>query len=242
MYRKTMAPGDEELGKKDDDHKYKPARQSNWFIWNHTFRWRRRRILLAIAGLFLLYYCFHNTSDDYEAPVEARYRGRPITSTYHKPGANDDEPTGPPPGMQKPRRGDAIPHTYDGQIRFFRLASTLRSSASATGGYEKKNRNILFAMSNLKSVATLLPMVCEMSQWNRNHVHAAFLGREDIPLEDLLEINGIDKVKCPAEWHDARPDYTEYVHPLGPSCQVCGGCRGRRRTSRQRGMFKSDTG
>lgn len=54
-------------------------------------------------------------------------------------------------------------------------------------------------------------MVCEMSQWNRNHVHAAFMGREDIPVDDLLEINGIDKVKCPAVWHDARPDYMEYV-------------------------------
>lgn len=210
-----MLPGDEELGKKDDDHRYKPARQTSWSTWNHTFRWRRRRTLLAIVGLLLLYYCFRSSSDDYEDSIEPEYRGRPITSTYQKPSANDDdEPTGPPPGMQKPRRGDAIPRTYDGQIRFFRLAGSLRPSASATGGYEKKNRNILFAMSSLKSASTLLPMVCEMSQWNRNHVHAAFMGREDIPVEDLLEINGIDKAKCPAIWHDARPDYVEYVPPL----------------------------
>ena len=97
-------------------------------------------------------------------------------------------------------------------------------------------------MSNLKSVSTLLPMVCEMSQWNRNHVHAAFLGREDIPLDDLLEINGIDKVKCPATWHDARPDYTEYVHSPGPGSQVCEGCRGRRRAPRLQGMFKNSNG
>ncbi|KAF2626762.1 hypothetical protein BU25DRAFT_411296 [Macroventuria anomochaeta] len=49
-----------------------------------------------------------------------------------------------------------------------------------------------------------------MSKWNRNWVHAAFLGREDIPLEDVLDINGIDRKKCLAIWHDARPDYTEY--------------------------------
>jgi hypothetical protein len=212
MYRKAILPGDEELGKKDDDHRYKPARHSSWSGWSHTFRWRRRRILLAVVGLFLLYYCFLSGSDDYEEPDEPRYRGRPITSTYQKPSADgDDEPTGAPPGVQKPRHGEAVPRTYDGQIRFFRLASSLRSSASATGGYEKKNRNILFAMSSLKSASTLLPMVCEMSQWNRNHVHAAFMGREDIPVDDLLEINGIDKVKCPAVWHDARPDYMEYV-------------------------------
>jgi hypothetical protein len=215
-----MLPGDEELGKKDDDHRYRPARQSSWSMWNHTFRWRRRRILLAIVGLLVLYYCFHGSSDDYEDTNEPRYRGRPIASTYQKPGANDDEPTGPPPDTQKPRRGDAIPHTYDGPIRFFRLASSLRSSASETGGYEKKNRNILFAMSNLKSASTLLPMVCDMSQWNRNHVHAAFMGREDIPLADLLAINGIDKAKCAAVWHDARPDYTEYVYLLVVTWQV----------------------
>ncbi|CAG5163559.1 uncharacterized protein ALTATR162_LOCUS6498 [Alternaria atra] len=223
MYRKTMLPGDEELGKKDDDHRYKPARHNSWSTWNHTFRWRRRRILLAIVGLFLLYYCFLSSSDDYEDSIEPQYRGRPITSTYQKPSANDDdEPTGPPPGMQKPRRGDAIPRTYDGQIRFFRLAGSLRPSASATGGYEKKNRNILFAMSSLKSASTLLPMVCEMSQWNRNHVHAAFMGREDIPVEDLLEINGIDKAKCPAIWHDARPDYVEYSTDVRAETAVMG--------------------
>ena len=110
-------------------------------------------------------------------------------------------------------RGEPTPHTYDGQVRFFRLASSLRLSASSTGGYDKKNRNILFAISALKSASVLLSMACDMSKWNRNHVHVAFMGRDGIPLDDLLEINGIDKTDCPAVWHDARPDYTEYVLP-----------------------------
>ncbi|RAQ93865.1 DNA-directed RNA polymerase mitochondrial precursor [Stemphylium lycopersici] len=210
---KTMLAGDEELGKKDDDHRFKPARKTGWSLFNPTFRWRRRRMLLAVAGLFLLYYLFHDTTDDNDESTDGRYPsplGRPITSTYEKPSAPEDEPTGPPPGMQRPRRGDAVPHAYDGQIRFFHLASTLRSSASATGGYDRKNRNILFAMSSLKSASTVLTMACDMSKWNRNHVHAVFMGRDDISLEALLEINGIDKVNCPAVWHDARPDYTEY--------------------------------
>ena len=217
MFRKAMLAGDEELGKKDDDHRFKPARKPGWSLVSPTFRWRRRRILLAVAGLFLLYYLFHDTTDDTDESTDGRYPsplGRPITSTYEKPSAPEDEPTGLPPGIQRPRRGDAIPHTYDGQIRFFRLASTLRSSASATSGYDRKNRNILFAMSSLKSTSTVLTMACDMSKWNRNHVHAAFMGRDDISLEALLEINGIDKVNCPAVWHDARPDYTEYVRPL----------------------------
>jgi hypothetical protein len=214
MLGKTMLPGDEELGKKDDDHKFMPARRSGWSIWNHTFRWRRRRILLAIVGAFLVYYFFLGTGDVYNGgdTSERRYPiGRPITPTYDKPtGVEDNEPTGPPSGILRPKQGEPAPHTYDGQIRFFRLAKTLRPSASETSGYERRNRNILFAMSSLKSSSTLMSLICEMSKWNRNHVHAAFMGREDIPLEDLLEINGIDQVKCPAIWHDARPDYMEY--------------------------------
>jgi hypothetical protein len=214
MLGKTMLPGDEELGKKDDDHKYLPARRSGWSIWTHTFRWRRRRILLALVGLVLVYYFFLGTGDVYnheETSDRLHPIGQPITPTYEKPtGYDDNEPTGPPPGIQKPKDGEQTPHTYDGQIRFFRLAKTLRPSASETNGYERRNRNILFAVSDLKSASTLMAMVCEMSKWNRNHVHAAFMGRGDIPLEDLLDINGIDRVKCPAIWHDARPDYMEY--------------------------------
>jgi len=222
MLGKAMLTGDEELGKKDDDHRYKPARRSGWAIWNHTFRWRRRRTLLVVVGLFVVYYYFFGgASDEYGEAIEGRSRypmGRPITSVYEKPsaykgGEDDDEPTGPPPGIHHPKHGEQAPHVYDGQIRFYRLASSLRASSSVTEGYEETNRNILFAVSSLKSAAALLPMVCEMSQWNRNHVHVAFMGRDDIPLEHLMEINGIDRAKCQAVWHDARPDYTEYVLP-----------------------------
>ncbi|KAF1839410.1 hypothetical protein BDW02DRAFT_563952 [Decorospora gaudefroyi] len=220
-----MMLGDEELGKKDDDHKYMPARRSGWSIWNHTFRWRRRRIWLAIAALFLVYYFFHGAADGIDGFSETSYPlGRPPTPTYGNPSADDvdDEPTGPPPGIQKPRRGEKIPHVYDGQIRFFRLAKTLRSAASETAGYDRRNRNVAFAMSSLQSTSKLLPMMCEMSGWNRNHVHAAFMGREDIPLEQLLEINGVDTVKCPVIWHDARPDYMEYSSDARAESAVSG--------------------
>lgn len=215
MLGKTLLPGDEELGKKDDDHRHAPARRAGYTGWKHTFRWRRRRNLLVLVGVVLVYVLFSSTrgdvqglGDDQRFPL-----GRPSvpsSSTYEKPVAENDEPTGPPPGIQKPRSGNAVSHTYGGQVRFYRLAKSLRPAASRTSGYEQRNRNIVYAVSGLKSVATLLPMICEMSTWSRNHVHVAFMGREDIPVEDLLEINGIDKAKCPATWHDARPDYMEY--------------------------------
>ncbi|KAH7061915.1 hypothetical protein BKA63DRAFT_527073 [Paraphoma chrysanthemicola] len=203
MLGKAMLPGDEELGKKDDDHRYTPARPSGWSIWNHTFRWRRRRILLVIAGLLLVYMLSKSFG---------RSHGRyPLGIPDYDPAHVYDEPAepiGPPPGLNVPK--DTTPHTFDGQIRFFRLARTLRRSASHTNGYEKTNRNILFAFSSLRSASTLIPMVCEMSKWSRNHVHVAMFGREEMPLDTILEINGVDKEKCPAIWHDARPDYSEY--------------------------------
>jgi hypothetical protein len=214
MLGKAMLPGDEERGKKDDDHKFTPARRSGWSIWNHTFRWRRRRILLVVAGLLLMYMLVDSLGGSH-----GRYPlGRPDYDSTHYD--EPTEPTGPPPGLQVPR--GTTPHTFDGQIRFYRLARTLRKSASQTNGYEKTNRNILFAFSSLKSASILVPMVCEMSKWSRNHVHVAFFGREDMPLASLLEVNGVDKNKCPALWHDARPDYTEYSSDTRAQTAVVG--------------------
>jgi hypothetical protein len=214
MLGKNLLPGDEELGKKDDDHRYVPARRSGWSIWNHTFRWRRRRILMVLAGLALVYMVLTRVG---------RAPRMPSTTRYEAAHDYDDgyEPTGPPPGLQVV--GTTTPHTFDGRIRFYRLARSLRKSAALTDGYDTTNRNILFAMASLKSAATLLPMVCEMSKWSRNHVHAAFMGREDISVDDILEINGVDKEKCPAIWHDARPDFMEYSSDARAQSAVIGG-------------------
>lgn len=123
---------------------------------------------------------------------------------------DDKEPTGPPPGMEHSQDGESIARTYSGPIRFFRLAHTLRAAASHTSGFEERNRNVVFVMATLQSAAALLPMICDMSKQNRNHVHGVFMGWQDLVLEDVLHINGIDKEECRAMWHDARPNYTEY--------------------------------
>jgi len=207
-------PGDEELGKKDDDHK--PRSTSRMPVWaprNTPLRWRRRRILLAVLALYLLCVLVKHT------PALADWSNQRTTTDYgnafltnygynYEP-ASLTEPTGPPPGMRAPRPGEPTPHAFDGQFKFYRLAASLHG-ASHTNGYREVNRNVLFAVSSLQSASTLLPMVCEMARWSRNYVHAAFVGREDVELDQILAINGIDKIKCPAIWHDARPDFTEY--------------------------------
>ncbi|KAL5414098.1 hypothetical protein PMIN06_003957 [Paraphaeosphaeria minitans] len=210
---RSMLPGDEELGKKDDDHKPGAARMPKWTPRSTPLRWRRRRILLAIVGLCMAYLLVKNmpssggwtdqiTTAEYASAPPGRF------NYAHEQAANE-EPTGPPPGYRAPRAGEPAPHTFDGQFRFYRLAASLHG-ASHTYGYRAVNRNIVFPISSLHSASTMLPMICEMARWSRNYVHAAFMGREDIDVAQILEINGIDQIKCPAIWHDARPDWTEY--------------------------------
>jgi hypothetical protein len=213
MLGKAILPSDEELGKKDDDHRFMPARRSNWSIWNHTFRWRRRRLLLVLAGLGLVYMVLRGLG----GLVDGDGRRYPLGG--HEYDVDPTEPTGAPSNT---RLDTTTNHNFDGRIRFYRLANSLHKSSSYTKGYEKTNRNVLFAMSSLKSVSTLLPMICEMSKWSRNHVHAAMMGRETIPLNDLLEINGVDKEECLVNWHDARPDYAEYSSDARAQSAVAG--------------------
>jgi hypothetical protein len=221
MLGKSILPTDEELGKKDDDHK--PGSFGRIPTWRPasrvSLRWRKRRILLAILGLCavcLLYTTMPTLAD-------LREKARPysiitMTDGGHT-GVNNEEPTGAPPGLKASKDGSPRPREYDGQLRFYRLATSLHG-ASHTQGYRTANRNVMFAMSSLKSVSIMLPMICEMARWKRNWVHAVFMGREDIPIADLLEINGIDQTSCLAIWHDARPDYMEYSSDIRAESSV----------------------
>jgi hypothetical protein len=213
MLGKAMLTGDEELGKKDDDHRFAPARRSNWSIWNHTFRWRRRRILLVLAGLGLVYMVLRGLSG------LGGGAGRRYPLGGHEYDVDATEPTGTPANT---RLDATTHHNFDGRIRFYRLAKSLHKSASYTKGYDTTNRNILYAMSNLRSASTLLPMICEMSKWSRNHVHAAIMGRDTISLDELLEINGVNREECIVNWHDARPDYAEYSSDARAQSAVTG--------------------
>ena len=217
MLSRSILPGDEELGKKDDDRKPHVAattRLAQWTPRTTPLRWRRRRILLAVVGLYVLYLLVKNMPDlgEFSTHISNSDYGSapPGSFSYtHEQEAIVEEPKGPPPGYRAPKPGEPAPHTFDGQFKFYRLASSLHG-ASHTYGYRAVNRNIVFPMSSLRSVSTMLPMICEMARWSRNYVHAAFMGREDIDMAQILEINGIDQIKCPAIWHDARPDWTEY--------------------------------
>ena len=208
MVTRTIFPSDEELGKRDDDHK--PGRIPPWWnVWRTPLRYRKRRIVLAILACYLIYVFIHNIPTDL-GPVHGRgLGGSQITVPIGRTPSTHTEVTGPPPGIAKSKEDGPPQHIYNGQIRFFKLAVSLHGAATSLG-YRQMDRNVLFAISDLKSASVVIPLICEMARWNRNYVHVAFMGRDTIPIDDILEINGVNKGNCDAYWHDARPDYSEY--------------------------------
>jgi len=100
-------------------------------------------------------------------------------------------------------------HYYNGPIHFYRLPSSLHGVAR-TMGTRPQNRNVMFAVSSLRSAANLMPMACEMARWDRNYVHMVFMGRDSLPIDDILEVNGVNENDCTVYFHDARCDHSEY--------------------------------
>lgn len=171
-------PDDEEMAKKDDDiHAPGHGRQGQW---QAAGRVPRRRFVARIATYaavaFMVVFVLHRlTSTSSDGPSYGR------SSSIYPPGL---PPRGGKQAVQPAR-------TYDGPARFPDLPDTLRAIA-ATGGNMFKNRNVLFAAASLRSAATLLPMACQMAEERQNYVHFALMSRSDIPMGELLKINGID--------------------------------------------------
>ncbi|KAL7822983.1 hypothetical protein V8C26DRAFT_388251 [Trichoderma gracile] len=97
--------------------------------------------------------------------------------------------------------------TYNGPLKLPHLGKSLQAIMSETSGRLQKNRNVLFAAASLQSAALLLPMACQMAMERQNYVHFALMSRSDVPMKELLAINGLDK-GCPLIVHDARPDHS----------------------------------
>lgn len=141
-------------------------------------------------------------------PVNNESKGRPpprMGDVTEVVGGRSKKPAGKPT-VSKPSKGGANTamseedaYWYDGPIKFAALRNSLMA-ASAMGGNRWVTQNVLFASSNLKSAAMLLPMACEMSRQKRNNVHFAILGREDMSIADIQEINGVDE-SCAVTMH-----------------------------------------
>ena len=191
--------GDEELGKKDDDHRRRnrSAVPSMWSWMNGSIpRMRRHRLGLGVVVIIGLYIFFSNIPSR-TSPITDQIRAGGFLQNGEAPRIYDEAPSGKPP--QTEDEIEKGKHYYNGPVRFYYLATSLHAIAR-TMGYRDVNKNVLFAAANLQSASRLIPMACEMARWNRNVVHFAFLGRDDIPLKDLQMINGVG-AECSVFWH-----------------------------------------
>ena len=191
----------EELGKKDDDHRPTDGAMASLIL--RTWRLRRKRVLIGIFALYLLYLFVKYIPTDVP-PVSKRIDTRFGAPVGHgvTPPSVDSVPEGPPPQMSK----TATEHYYDGPIKFYNLGSTLGFATASS----RASRSVLFAASSLKSASHIIPLACDMSKQNRNKVHFAIMGREEITIENIKQMNGISDGDCAVLWHDARPDYAPF--------------------------------
>ncbi|KAJ5496806.1 hypothetical protein N7463_008793 [Penicillium fimorum] len=203
---------DEEMGKKDDDHR--PSEQARFLPLRHRAMPRPRRILFAIIAFVLVYEFFkHMPTDlgpaaDRYSPAIAKLREESLAkwTGSDKPPSVPKLDTVPPDNLPpvKVLESNQKEEAYDGMIKFYELSHSLPRYK-----YSKKapSRAVVFAASSLGSVSDLLPLACRMAGERLNYVHFALMGKDEVSIEGIKEVNGIRDSECPMTWHDARPDY-----------------------------------
>jgi hypothetical protein len=201
----------EELGKKDDDHK--PTKiPSIHPRWSPAAGSPRSKVLkrLAIAltlGIFVYLFIANLPTDmpirDRRHPV---YRPEPDAGRPRAPGpmpklTADRKPQTPNHAPARPPQPDVVSPqiAYNGPLMFPKLLSSL-DAISSTGGNSPVNKNVLFAAASLRSAALLLPMACQMADELRNYVHFALLGGSGIDMQELRAVNGVDE-SCQVIFH-----------------------------------------
>jgi hypothetical protein len=140
-----LFPGDEELGKRDDDHKPGGAKNPLGLVWQHrrmgvTHGLHRRtlkRAALGILGLVVMYYFFKNMPTDvenrsYRPQYKADTRPSPLPRAAAYPAIG-----------KPPKQSDEAPlHNFNGPIKFYDLAGTLHT-VHHTRGFELINTNVV---------------------------------------------------------------------------------------------------
>lgn len=158
---------------------------------------RRQRVVLAFLILGLLYLlALHNRTGFPLPPTPSDLKTTPAGQSERLPLQNT-----------RPTEDHGTLHvaegTFDGPVQFSNLAPSL--TAASLLGHTKSH--VLFLASSLKSVSHLVPLACEMGRQNKNNVHMALFGRENVTPNTVMEMNGIQHEDCPVVWHDARPDF-----------------------------------
>jgi hypothetical protein len=206
-----LFPGNEELGKRDDDHKRRSKRSLavSWFHHRIFLRRSYKRIFWGLVVLVGLYFFLKYMPTDLEPRANRPNYGHTSAAGENNRWSNSEtgkhkeasEGEGTPSATEVPDEADAeTEHWFNGPIKYYDLASSLNAIAKNTKGGGLSTRHVLFAASNVKSAGILLPLACEMANFKRNDVHFAFMGRDDISIDLLKQVNGV-KAGCDVWFH-----------------------------------------
>ncbi|KAJ5226986.1 uncharacterized protein N7469_006992 [Penicillium citrinum] len=220
---------DEELGKKDDDHRYAAAGRFKPF--QHSAIHRPRRIFFLIVFFVLVYQFFKHMPTDLTPAVE-RYN-----PTIANPRPPNVETARAPPQLtvpdqahdalkQSPEQPDSQLHgnqqSYDGKIRFQDLAQSLPSQKHPKN---QASNAVVFAGSDLHCISSLIPLACRMASQRLNQVHLVLLGKDEVSIEGIKQVNGVKDSECSMIWHDGRPDHAAQSTHARMERAVVGGLR-----------------
>ncbi|KAL4750307.1 hypothetical protein BDW72DRAFT_204058 [Aspergillus terricola var. indicus] len=205
---KRLFLADEELGKKDDDNRPKNRPDQRWQLklWKPP---RRRRVLLIPLIIYVFYVFFKNMPTDIPPARDRLLSNLPaaqniIPDAPVPPGLTQSEP--PPRANSNTNEKDGF--YYEGKLQFYNLASTLKLFSDY--GEKSPSSAAVFAAASLGSVSDLLPLACRMAIQKTNPVHFVLMGRDDVSIEGIQRVNGLNREICPLNWHDARVDYARW--------------------------------
>lgn len=191
--------GDEELGKKDDDRKFRKGHVPPSRTFRHSMpAIRRSRLVYGVVFLLLLYILFQHAPPDLGFHPQ---RWGSWGSDNNQAASYEAAPTGQPPRSRASLKVEE--HYYEGRIKFYNLAVSLRG-VMGLGRHNRVNRHVIFVASDLKSASNIIPLACEMASWRRNNVHFALMGRDDLNISDIKDLNGISDEYCAITWHGRR--------------------------------------
>ncbi|RMZ80330.1 hypothetical protein DV738_g2768, partial [Chaetothyriales sp. CBS 135597] len=187
--RPTLAVDGWHSNKKSDERPTNSGQNGAHSPWRVVRQLRRRRIVLALLAIWLLYLFFHYMPTDLP-PVSQRFDQYGAQRPQSKPGNE----------VAAPADNTPPPANYDGGIRFFQLPVSLNSQQPDPAA-------VLFAFSSLKSASPVVTAACAMARRNRAHVHVAAMGRQALDKDNVLALNRIAADDCPLTWHNAQPDF-----------------------------------
>ncbi|KAL4741982.1 armadillo-type protein [Aspergillus similis] len=189
---KRLFLADEELGKKDDDHRPKNHPDQRWQpkLWKPPRRRRNMPTDIPPARDRLI---SNSPSAQHVMPDASVPTG--LTQSESRPHAKSN--TNEKDGLY-----------YEGKLQFYNLASTLKLF-SDYGGKNPPSATV-FTAASLASVSDLLPLACRMAIQKINPVHFVLMGRDDVSIEGIQRVNGLNREICPLNWHDARVDHARW--------------------------------